>query len=174
MKTARSILLVLLLAFVTIDASAQIEFSTSAINAGGTDFRNDQFYLTSSIGEMAAIHTVFVTDLILSNGVLQPSLRRITPGNSSSVRFLYLYPTLTRDNFVYFDAAVMGKASATITTYTITGQLISRISVIIDPSVYHARIPLTSTASGEFVIDVAITGDQFSVPFKKSFRVQRL
>jgi len=154
-------------------ANAQVKLSTLTLNAGGNFFENADFKLTSSIGEMSAVHTSFFPDFILSRGVLQPPVRRITI-DSTDIEDLRIFPTLTSENFVYLDARIQEKTTGTLTIYTITGQVIAQRSLNIPAGAYRERILLPVMLRGEYMVEVLLIGDQFLMPLRRIFKVQKL
>jgi len=122
---------------------------------------------------MAAVHTSFFPEFILSRGVLQPPVRRITV-DSSDIDDLRIFPTLTSENFVYLDAKLQEQTTGTVTIYTITGQVIAQRSITIPAGAYRERILLPVMQKGEYLIEVLLVSDQFLMPLRRIFKVQNL
>ena len=173
MKTSVRGFLCLFILIECISANAQVKLSTLTLNAGGNFYENADFKLTSSIGEMAAVHTSFFPEFILSRGVLQPPVRRITV-DSSDIDDLRLFPTLASENFVYLDAKLQEQTTGTVTIYTITGQVIAQRSITIPAGAYRERILLPVMQKGEYLIEVLLVSDQFLMPLRRIFKVQNL
>ena len=153
--------------------NAQVKLSTLTLNAGGNYFENADFKLSSSIGEMAAVHTIFIPEFILSSGVLQPPLRKRIV-DSTDINDLRVYPTLTNENFVYLEARLQERTTGTVTIYTITGQVIAQRSITIPSGAYRERILLPVMQKGEYLVEILLVGDQFLMPLRRIFRVQNL
>lgn len=173
MKTSVRGILCLFLLMECISVNAQVKLSTLTLNAGGNFYENADFKLSSSIGEMASVRTIFIPEFILSSGVLQPPLRRQRV-DSTDFDDLRIYPTLTTDNFVYLEAKLQEKTTGTITIYTITGQVIAQRSVTIPSGAYRERILLPVMQKGEWLVEILLIGDQFLMPLRRIFKVQSL
>ncbi len=173
MKTNVRGFLCLLFSIGCICANAQVKLSTLTLNAGGNFFENADFKLTSSIGEMAAVHTSFFPDLIVSRGVLQPPVRRLI-NDSADIEDLRIFPTLTAENFVYLDARLQEKTTGTVTIYTITGQLSGQRAISIPAGAYRERILLPVMQRGEYIVEILLEGEQFLMPLRRLFKVQKL
>lgn len=168
----RKIVLLLFGAIGCLGVKSQVVLSTSALNAGGSFQRFDDFSLTSSIGEMACINTSFIADYIFSGGVLQPPIRRSFYDSSlSAVDFMRLYPTLLNGNSVFLESRSNSSLNGNIAVYNISGQLIHRLSVNIPSGAAKTGISIPFTNPGEYLIEVLLTGGQSPLPYRSVFKV---
>lgn len=157
----------------TVGQSEKVKLSTLTLNAGGDFFSNETFKVTSSIGEMAAVHTVISPNFILSNGVLQPPVTQTTAGNNNPYS-LNIYPTLTNGNFIYLDAAVSTMAMCNVKIYSITGQVVATYSISVNPIVRKREIPLTLLSRGEYFVELTLSGRDYLTPPRQFFKIQKL
>jgi len=173
MKTSVRGFVCLFILMECISVNAQVKLSTLTLNAGGNFYENADFKLSSSIGEMAAVHTIFIPEFILSSGVLQPAVKKHTI-DSTDISDLRIYPTLTNENFVYLEAKLQEKTTGTVTIYTIIGQVVAQRSITVPAGAYRERILLPVMQKGEYLVEIMLIGDQFLMPLRRIFKVQNL
>lgn len=175
MKTRLTGLLLIYLLCCGLSVTAQVKLSTVTLNAGGNFFQNETFKLSSNIGEMAFVHTIFLPEFIISNGVLQPIVKRSLPENEASdIPFLSIYPTLTSSHFVYLEARLKEQATGVLTMYNMNGQLISQRSINIPAGSFKEKIQLPLSQSGEYMIDVIVKSNEWIAPIRRLFKIQQL
>lgn len=174
MKTKKGTVLAILLLATSISARSQVMLSTLAVNAGGDYQENGDIILTSSISEMACINTIFVPDLILSGGVLQPPMRRsFYDSLYSTPDFINFYPTLTTGNTFYLESRHSEKLIGQVYVYTFSGSLLQKQTIDIIPGMNKNALLFPVHQPGEYVVEVILRGSQSFKPYRKTFKFQK-
>lgn len=155
-------------------ANAQVMLSTQASNSGGSYFEDGDIKVTANIGEMTAVHSIFIPNLIVTNGVLQP-LKSIRPNNNNLKPGTFkVYPTLLQGNTVTVEAQLVNKSHLKIRLVNGVGQTLKawQFNEVEDLVVEPMQMP--ALLRGHYFMEVFLIDPLNGLPYdKKSFKIQK-
>ncbi len=146
--------------------------SPSTLNASGGSKEIAGSVYEYSIGEMVLVHTASSTNLIVTQGLLQPMeesvgiAEMILPDNALTV-----YPNPSQD-ILYIQPNLSGSGTLTLILSDITGREMKQQSVAIQTGNEKQSLNLQAFASGSYLLNVIF--DQNDQKFIKSFKVQKV
>lgn len=151
----------------------QANISTLALNTGGAFFEMDDYMISSNIGEMSLVNTFFTPDFILTNGVLQPLVKRI-PDNQNLIQSLRIYPTLTTTNYVFLESKLGDYTIGKVTIYNSIGQKFYQKTLVLEQINQNSKIELNSSGTGTYFIEVTLFTKDGSKYYNKVFKIQKI
>lgn len=155
-------------------AGAQVMLNTQASNCGGSFYEDDEIKISANIGEMTAVHTIFITDLIVSNGVLQP-LRSIGPRyNNQTPGFFKIYPTVLEGRTVFIESLLSQRSNMKIRLLNQLGQLHRQWQFSALEDLITESVELPDLAKGHYILEILFTDAMTGLPYdRKAVKIQK-
>lgn len=171
MKTNPLFAILLLL---SLNGNSQTILSSYTLNSGGVFFESEEYKISSNIGEMLLVNTFFITDYIVSNGVLQPLILK-NPASDIETDFkIRLYPTIINNNSTFLETVTDRTLVIKSKLQTVLGQIISQENFVLEPGAKLSKIDISVATKGVYLLDVQAYETSGTLIFKKSFRIQKL
>lgn len=146
--------------------------SPSTLNATGGSKEIAGSVYEYSIGEMTLVHTASSSNLIVTQGLLQPMEESVSiadiilPDNAMTV-----YPNPSQD-ILYIQPNLSGSGTLTMVLSDIAGRQMKQQSATLQTGNEKQSLTLHTLASGSYLLNVVF--DQNGQKFIQSFRVQKV
>lgn len=173
MKNTYTFMAVFLISFClpAISLFAQTHTPATLNVAGGTNTINGQVF-EYSIGEMALVHTATATNIVVTQGILQPgeigtgiSDHRLTDGQIS------VYPNPV-DDILNVDANLLSGGSLQLQLFDLNGKLVSQKQVAINSGKENTNLSLSHFAAGSYILNAVFkTGNEY---YHQNFKIQKI
>lgn len=152
-------------------AQAQ-EMSPNTLNATGGSAEIAGNLYEYSIGEMVLVHTVSTPNLVVTQGLLQPSEETVGIGELTlSDKELSVYPNPSSD-VVYIQPDLMKSGKLVITLMDMTGRQLSERTAELSLGNEKQSISLNSYAAGTYMLRVVFKQGQNN--YVRNFKVQKI
>ena len=150
---------------------AQVQQAATVNAAGGSAQLGGNTY-EWSMGEMVLVNTVMTTNLVVTQGLLQPIL------NTTGIRHpelsadqLKVYPNPTKD-IVFIQPHLKPNTSLSLLVYDISGRAFFRKTLVLKTGTEMQTVDLGTYAAGNYLLDiVAGAGGATS---RNTFKIQKI
>lgn len=150
---------------------AQVPHAATVNAAGGSAQLGGNTY-EWSVGEMVLVNTVTTTNLVVTQGLLQPIL------NTTGIRYselsadqLKVYPNPTKD-IVFIQPGLKPNTSLTLLVYDISGRTFFRKTLVLKAGTEMQVVDLGTYAAGNYLLDI-IAGTTGAAS-RSTFKIQKL
>jgi len=152
-------------------SQAQVQQSATVNATGGSAQLSGNTY-EWSVGEMVLVNTVTTTNLVVTQGLLQPIL------NTTDIRHpelsadqLKVYPNPTKD-IVFIQPGLKPNTSLTLLVYDISGRAFFRKTLVLKTGTEVQTVDLGTYAAGSYLLDI-VAGTSGSSS-RNTFKIQKL
>ena len=150
---------------------AQVQQAATVNAAGGSAQLSGNTY-EWSIGEMVLVNTVMTTNLVVTQGLLQPVL------NTTGIRQpeltadqLKVYPNPTKD-IVFIQPNLKPNTSLSLLLYDISGRAFFRKTLVLKTGTEVQPVDLGKYAAGNYLLD--IVAGTAGAASRNTFKIQKI
>ncbi|GEM_PF-337811 len=150
---------------------AQVQQAATVNATGGSAQLGGNTY-EWSVGEMVLVNTVTTSNLVVTQGLLQPIL------NTTDIRHpelsadqLKVYPNPTKD-IVFIQPNVKPNTSLTLLVFDISGRAFYRKTLVLKTGTEVQTVDLGTYAAGNYLLDI-VAGTSGSTS-RNTFKIQKL
>jgi len=174
MKQHKKFLLLMAIVCSHCSISAQ-SIEPSTINASGLFFANTSFQVDVNIGEMTLVSTVPKPNLIVTQGLLQPTTN--IADNIAENYFvnqgLTVYPNPSQ-NDVNIIANLDERGAVNILLTNIQGKTIFRENRLVKIGENNIKLSIAAIAEGNYLLKVKYQSSQSQTTGNQNFKIQKL
>jgi len=169
MRNLFSIILPLLFLSVHLHSQA-FQFAPEVLSTQGQDFRNSEFEISYTIGEMVAVTTISAPSLVLTQGFHQPDKYSVGFESLESQWSGYIYPNPV-DNQITLSIQSDYQANYLVDLFDATGKrILANKKIYHLPGAQQFTFPTADLAAGAYLLRVS-SSDGVS---QRSFRFTRV
>lgn len=153
---------------------SQIQLSTKTINATGAQFKNDNYSIDYSIGELTVIQTAFTPGIVITAGLLQPTRWILTNSNNTSIDYIKVLPTFVQGNTIYLEMTLAKNKHLDLRLINVLGQQLAFWKFTDQEDFIRHSLQLPILMRGSYFLELwIIDPNQADNTEKKLIRIQK-
>lgn len=176
MLSMKSPMLTLLVSAICSFTAAGQSAAPNVVNSSGGTFQKGYYIFDWSVGELSLVNQLEGSNLVVTNGFIQPFTHDFSNRNDHSVFTndeIRILPNPTRD-ILEIDFRTKQRGNIYITLIDVPGNILYKKQSVSNGDGHFQRIDMTGYASGTYVLHVTLKPNPGSVKKSGTYKIVKL